>query len=217
MTISSDSHQAPNGVRFEPWIGREYESVVGARWLLLGESHYGEPGTETPEFTKDVVRELVFTKRYSYFTKIAKLVLGQSPGHFLTDEDLHKFWDRVAFYNYVQSLVGTAARIRPTQSMWAAAQAPFLEVLGTLRPTHILVLGWELWRFLPLGSGERVVVLQDGTRYAFREYQLASGKAVAGCVKHPSGRGTRYVEDRKVVEALLDCTGDGGRAARASM
>lgn len=215
--ISSDSDQAPKGVRFDPWIGREYESVVGARWLLLGESHYGRPGTERPGFTKDVIRELVFTKRYSYFTKIAKLVLGLPPGHFLTDDDLHTFWNRVTFYNYVQSLVGTTARIRPTQTMWEAAKSPFLEVLRTVRPTHILVLGWELWRFLPVGSGERVVVLQDGTRYAFREYQLASGTAVAGCVKHPSGRGTRYVEDRRVVEALLDCTGEGGRPAGASM
>lgn len=197
-----------NPTRFDPWIGREYSSASRVRWLVLGESHYGKAGEETPDFTSGVIRSNVFNGRYRFFTMIAKLLLGRQPGTYLTDADLHSLWERIAFYNFVQCFVGDSARIRPRQEMWRAAQAPFLQVLDTLSPTHVLVLGWELWRYLPEGSGERVVDLTDGTRYAFREYAVGSEVCVTGCVKHPSGRGARYADDRRVVETLLSCTGD---------
>lgn len=206
--ILTDNSPNPAATGFEPWVGREYTSETRPRWFVLGESHYGKAGDETPDFTSKVILADVFNGRYRFFTQIAKLLLGSPPGSYLNDADLHALWERIVFYNFVQCFVGGAARIRPSQEMWRAAQDPFLKVLATTAPTHLLVLGWELWRFLPAGSGERVVDLADGTRYAFREYTVGSSVCTAGCVKHPSGRGARYADNRKVVEALLLCTRD---------
>ncbi|HII3096809.1 hypothetical protein [Morganella morganii] len=44
--------------RFLPFIGRQYEdSIYGARVMILGLSHYGDPEDAYPEFTRDVIDE----------------------------------------------------------------------------------------------------------------------------------------------------------------
>lgn len=130
---------------FDPWIGKLYwaEGLFGVRVLVLGESHYGDPGDEYLKFTQEVVREWATEKRLAFFTKAAKLVLGRGAGIWLTDKERTNFWERVAFYNYVQSFL-PAARYRPTQNMWDAAKKPFSQLLEELSPQVILVLGDEL-------------------------------------------------------------------------
>ena len=43
------------GVNFLPWVGQHYGrgSRFGVRLLVLGESHYGTPGEEGPDYTKE--------------------------------------------------------------------------------------------------------------------------------------------------------------------
>jgi hypothetical protein len=146
---------------FDPWIGRHYETegLGGTKLLVLGESQY--PGTEyvhhypsgapTPSCrssTQEIVRDLAIENRNRFFTKVAKLVLGLPAGQWLPSDARADFWERVAFYNYVQWWLG-GARFRPSQQLWAAAQIPFLEVLSELRPQVLLVLGNELANWLP--------------------------------------------------------------------
>ena len=154
---------------FKPWVGNKYwsDGLKGVRVLILGESHYGDEGTHNPDFTKEVVKEWGQEKRNRFFTVVQKLVLGQGAGP-VSDEQRSDFWEHVAFYNFVQSLVGTGPRERPTQEMWAAAKAPFLSTVSELKPQVLVVLGFELADNLPvLPSEVRVCTVQHPSSNGF--------------------------------------------------
>jgi hypothetical protein len=137
---------------FEPWRGNRFdEGWRGKRVLLLGESHYAGGGIKadtgpqpsSKSFTSEVIRKWALGEtRAKYFTYIAEL-LGADLGR------KEEFWNCIAFYNYVQSIVGNAARIRPTKEMWSAGYQPFCDVLDELRPQAMVVLGQALWNRLP--------------------------------------------------------------------
>lgn len=144
---------------FDPWVGANYwsEGLAGVRILVLGESHYGEPGTERLSFTTEIVREWGQEKRHQFFTKTQKLVDVHAPG-WISDEARVEFWERVAFYNFVQVFVGTEPRIRPTKEMWNAARVAFLATLAELKPQVMVVLGLKLASNLPqVPSGIHVI------------------------------------------------------------
>jgi len=115
-------------MNFRPWIGKRYEKreLFGLRTLLLGESHYGEPGEENEDFTIDVVRYWGQKQRLRFFTITAKFLLGKAAGEWLSDEERSDFWEKVVFYNYVQEFVGGGSRIRPTSEMWENSKSSFL-------------------------------------------------------------------------------------------
>ncbi|MDQ1087007.1 hypothetical protein [Siphonobacter sp. SORGH_AS_1065] len=130
-------------VGFLPWVGDKYfESKP--RILILGESHYGQPEDYSNDFTQWVVNEYAVkpANRLRFFTTIANTITGHSG--WMEDEKRSEFWHSVAFYNYIQELVGTGARIRPSDEMWVQAQALFFETLTTLKPEIVIVLGKEL-------------------------------------------------------------------------
>lgn len=159
---------------FEPWVGSLYwaEGLDGVRILIAGESHYGDPGTETGSCTIDVVQEWGREKRLRFFTMTQKLVCGVPERVWLTDEQRAKFWERVSFCNFVQQFPGPAPRYRPTNEMWEAAVQPFIDTVRELKPQVVVALGFELYDRLPL-------------------LQLASGMPVVRC-QHPSSAGFRY-------------------------
>ncbi len=139
-------------VRFQPWIGSKYVAGnrFGKRVLVLGESHYADASEATPDITTRVVRTYgQLQRKIAFFTKVPKILLQMDASTFLTDEDKAEAWEHVAFYNYVQELVGPDPRKPPTSEQWAAAQPPFREVVESLRPQIVLVLGIALGRQLP--------------------------------------------------------------------
>jgi hypothetical protein len=136
---------------FEPWEGSRYrpEGLSGVRVLILGESHYGDIGTEYRSMTVDVVRKRGQEIRDSFFTKTQKLVSGTAPDGWVSDEERYEFWERVTFYNFVQSFPGAGPRCRPTREMWSAAVTPFLATIHELTPQALVVLGKGLRSYLP--------------------------------------------------------------------
>lgn len=131
-------------VRFQPYIGEFYnDSRYGIRLLVLGESHYDDDYSAGSDFTSYVVDQNAFVAGTSFFTKLTKLLKGTDAD--LTEEDRVEAWKHIAFYNYVQEIVGDTARISPTTEMWEAAREPFEEVVNRLKPNVILVLGVNLW------------------------------------------------------------------------
>jgi hypothetical protein len=132
---------------FDPWVGNRYKSegLDGRRVLILGEAHYGKPEEETSVFTRECVESLARGPNPTkFFTIIAKLLLGVPAGTSLSHADRSEFWDRVAFHNYVQSFPCSESRVRPTPAMWQIAAQCLPEVLMTLRPQFVLVLGRAL-------------------------------------------------------------------------
>jgi hypothetical protein len=137
---------------FEPWVGQSYDAdgFFGRRVLILGESHYGTPEQETASFTRECVESLAkAASGHRFFTVVAKLLLGAPPGVSLSRDQRTWFWDRVAFYNYIQAFPSHTSRVRPTGEMWSAAAQCFPALLQRLRPDFMLVLGRELAERIP--------------------------------------------------------------------
>ncbi len=168
---------------FDPWVGAKYwsEGLGGVRVLILGESHYGDPGTESATFTTEVVRGWGQEKRHRFFTVVQKLVLGLRADDWVTDDQRAAFWERVAFYNFVQAFPGPEPRYRPTHEMWSAASAAFLATVTDLKPQIIVVLGFELQGYMP---------------------EVPAGVSVCG-VQHPSSRGFRYEQWQPAIRAAM--------------
>ncbi len=169
---------------FEPWVGALYwkEGFVSLRILILGESHYGEAGTECPSFTREAVEEWGQKRRNRFFTVVQKLISDIPIGVWVSDEERKSFWEHVAFYNFIQSFPGDLPRERPTTEMWTAAQGSFVATVQELQPHLIVVLGFDLARNLPsLPSDVTVCDLQHPSSRGFRctEWQEKVRSAIA--------------------------------------
>jgi len=161
---------------FRPWIGDKYETEGiedGIRLLILGESHYGTPGPNDSTFTRRVVSKYgQEDERHAFFTQTAKLVLGLTGDDYLSDEQQHQFWDRVAFYNYVQEYAGETPEGTVTAEMWKDAEKPFLTVLEQLDPDALLILGKELSKHVPEVDIETCVVTHPSSpRFSYNGEQ----------------------------------------------
>ncbi len=136
---------------FKPWIGQHYtEGVEGKRLLILGESHHGGEGCHYSDFTIETIRKEALGenghRRRAFFTRVLHLIVGGRGG--VPADERIKFWNNVAFYNFIQTALETA-RQRPTYEMWQAAHAPLLHTIEDLKPEMILVLGKALQENLP--------------------------------------------------------------------
>lgn len=168
---------------FNPWVGSKYWSagLGGVRVLILGESHYGDIGTESATFTTEVVKEWAQDKRNRFFTVTQKLVAGMDTNKWVTDEQRAAFWEQVAFYNFVQAFPGPGPRYRPTEAMWVAASPAFLSTIAELKPQVVVVLGIKLQGYLP--------DIPNGIHVCFAQ--------------HPSSRGFQYGQWQPAIQAAI--------------
>ena len=159
---------------FSPYIGTRYatDGIGGKRLLILGEAHYGKAGAEYKTYTSDVIRDMAFKKeRLPIFARIQHLVLGTRG--FLTDTARRDFWERVAFYNFIQVFPGATPKVRPTPTMWSESREPFLQTLAELTPDVLLILGVELKRNLPpIPHGIAACSIQHPSSFGFSYSQL---------------------------------------------
>jgi hypothetical protein len=202
-------------VHFQPWVGSEYERSTH-RLLLVGEGHYldqTELRYDTPTLTQEIIcRVRDGTQVLPFYTRTASTVIGTA--HF-GPEDRSKFWNRVAFYNYVPMVAGSKARERPSAYMWTAAIAPFCSVLTSLQPRCVLVLGQGVWNAIQLGAGWSS---NDGEQKekAIRLWHSPDRNPhFATWIAHPSSFGYSRVKWSARVQALFaaeDATGARHRA-----
>jgi hypothetical protein len=196
-------------VVFKSWRGDDYKLGIGGQQILiLGESHYHdcnedpscreepdgfERSRRHTELTRDVVR---WWKDNPHRSPLSH----QLPKLFNMDKP--QFWASVAFYNYLQAIVGSRARMRPSEDHWASSEnvAALQETLSDLQPDRILVLGKKLWQYLPskvplarppedepgllvsndMGSYDEV------DRKCYWYYTRSDKKALAMPIMHPS-------------------------------
>lgn len=192
-------------VRYLPWVGEAYaEGYYGVRILVIGDSHYGKAPGEEHNFTCDVLRmHLSGEQRISFFTNIARAITG------IPNDDLDQveFWEKVAFYNYVQKSV-EEARSRPTVDQGVSAQAAFEEIINNLQPDRIIMLGNFVWDMTPSSGREGELVCSDATekRMLTWHYPIKSGKIIfTGKMEHPSSGGFSGDAWHPVVKKFLDC------------
>lgn len=175
-------------VKFYPWEGENYfRAPFGKRVLILGESHYEWKGSgpidDHPTLTQDLIEDqLAGRYKIRFWTHIAVAFLNKVP----TLAEKREFWHSVAFYNYVQQSAGAGARVRPAANMWRDSEIAFNEVLETLKPEALLVLGYDLWKHLPrpLTQDESLPTLAGSI--LTRAYSYNGGACRAFSVRHPS-------------------------------
>jgi hypothetical protein len=193
---------------FKPWVGDKYKrgGLFHKRVLILGESHYNRDG---PALTAGITRQCIRgqingdgTMAQKFWTNITMTFLDHKP---TTSEERHAFWHSVAYYNYVQVCVGFRPRVRPSPSMWRQSEPAFLEVLSTLRPQFILVLGCDLWNRLPPGLDGSAPVKRGAKWKKTRRYPIGdnTGTALAYGIKHPSAIGYNGRHEHPLVMKVL--------------
>ena len=188
--------------QFDPWVGDNYWRGFegGPRLLILGESHYDD---DVPDksLTQQLTREYAEGEwRHRFWTMTMQVVAGRDK----TEIDRMRFWQSVAFYNFIQEFVGSRPRTRPSSEAWLSGGQPFEAVLEALRPQALLVLGVALWDNLP-NSGREGPMLRVGELW--RESYLytlpESSEVLATSINHPSS-GIRWETWHPFVAALLE-------------
>lgn len=138
-------------MRLLPWQGPGFGAPnsydLPPRLLLVGHSHYGG-GNTYKGFTREVVKDCYIEHgNLPFFTKMAKVVLG-SDWPQCTREHRASFYNTVAFYNFIQHVLGEKGE-RPTNEMWKYGRRAFLQCLDQVQPSHIVVFGFGVWDELP--------------------------------------------------------------------
>ena len=208
----------PDGLFFEPWIGAEYGKAKNPwpRLLILGDSHYGKEEWQVPDFTRRVVLEQALGKdeqgrpwrgkRSKLFVELATLLLGASRAGDVGEEARERVWNRIAFSNYVQEIVGPEHDSVPTDAMWDTGRRSFGPILDFVGPEAVIVCGWRVWKNLPPCQTE-VLHGTEGDPKAWRErtYARPDGGSVRMVrIDHPSSPGWTYERWRPRIEHLLN-------------
>lgn len=172
-------------IAVHPWVGEKYENPVNLlhKTLVIGESNYTEPGKFNTVLVKNCVlndlstdlteRDTTGFCRFS--TKLRRTIFGR-------DETIgpNNFWQDVAYYNFVQKLVGDKPRVRPTQKMWEESVPLFEEVVSKLEPSKVFVLGKANWQNL-------LAHIKHETVDPFTaRLEVDSKSFAAGYINHPS-------------------------------
>ena len=180
-----------------PWIGKDYgKGIKGKRVMALGESHYcADPVEFTENITRDVIRDLFDPESWheAYKNTYAKFINALA-GEQLDTDGKREWWNRIVFYNYVQTPM-TGARVSPTAEDFKNSEDAFFEVLEQQRPTHIIVWGKRLYENMPdCGKELPAVNMNDGSEVRRWEYLLRDGSPVKLLeIRHPStGFSTDY-------------------------
>jgi hypothetical protein len=186
-------------VKVHPWIGKFYESPVNLRHktLVLGESNFTSPEKFKSDLVINCVEDDVSadpsdTSGFCRFsTKIRRTIFG-------VEESIGPvgFWQDVAFYNFVQFLVGDESRIRPTQEMWNESIPAFTEIISVLQPSRILVLGQANWKNL-VHHVENTPIDTFSSKL-----KVGTTEPIAGYINHPSSS-LSYATWRPIASRLL--------------
>jgi len=105
--------------------------------LILGESRYGHE-----ELIAESIKGWIKGHRDYLFSRVFNICSGLHTSS-ASVGDRSRFWESVAFQNFVFWSVGEQRNHRPTQAMYETAK-PFLgEVLDLLKPSGVWILGRE--------------------------------------------------------------------------
>ncbi len=163
----------------QTWIGEHYGQT---RLLLQGESTYSWMENEdiihpSPRHSIELVEEVI--KEFPSNPFMTKLTRALASKEAPNEDERAQSWSEAAFTNYVQTTVGIGSRIRPTSEMWLDAANSFPNLLESLKPRNIIVLGKDMWRNMPQTS----IWLTDDVQ----GYRLSNNEiTMCWAVNHPS-------------------------------
>ena len=117
------------------WIGRSFGNTG---ILILGESTYGEDDDLTAYIEKWINRML--PERDHTFSRIFKACTGLGTGT-ASVTDRKKFWDNVAYCNFVPGTVGLTNKDKATGRHFKDAAFELRDVIRQLKPKGVWILG----------------------------------------------------------------------------
>lgn len=187
-----------DNVRFHPRIGGNYtQGIYGKKVLVLGESIYCCVKCNTPEVCKNQIKDIVKKQldgeeKNPFYTLIPKLYIGDINKPFQIEEKI-EFWNKVSFYEFIQTSVGIADRVRPTLEMWNDAVNPFFEILDILEPQVVLITGKELSNYVVRLFEERKKVFDSEKSFLIHNEVLYKNRNIdLVCIYHPSSGRLSY-------------------------
>ena len=194
-------------IKYMPWVGKNYSAgYKGKKILVLGESHYDEPGIINKGLTRWVIHDIAYEPGgQSYratFTCFERAMVGRP----MTQKEREEFWESVMFYNYLQ-FPTVGPRSNPKPEHWGASEDAFLELLETYMPDLIIVWGVRLFNALPpLGGKDGVIELGNGDTVDYWVYPIKGKEIPALKIHHPSaptGRNWEYWN--MVIDKFVNC------------
>lgn len=154
-------------IRFKPFVGKNYHSE-NFKILVLGESHYLNEEEFKKYLNKEEIIEQITNKVFKHFLNYKEkkgsferwMNTFSKFGNILSDKKLSNsetidFWNRMAFYNYVQYPT-KGARISPSLENFERSIKPFEDVIDSLKPDLIFIWGKRLWNNLPKENYEQI-------------------------------------------------------------
>lgn len=176
-----------NGLHFQPWVGKEYDSKE--KILLLGESHYmdEEPDEDDDfsrgyeEFTRQVIGENYLAgkeMRTPFFRKI---------GLMFNHDNEFKIWNEVAFSNLIQ--IGLwKAKSQPSPKELATIAPAFNLLLDHLKPNKVIVLSRRMWNYwIPEDNGQNITKIEENGKWStIWKFNYQGGSCLAMSTIHPS-------------------------------
>ena len=189
-------------VLFTPYIGEKYQQgYQGKKVLVLGESHYSadenrNASLDDPTFTNYIVQEYINYQKgerghsnwMKTFTRFVKAFYNRN----LSANEIVNFWERVAFYNYVQEPMATP-RQSPTTEQFTKSEKAFWEVLEVCQPDIIVVWSHRLWVKMPY-TGEyqskENTLINKGKGFYY--YKVRNKEIATMYIPHPSAQNFQY-------------------------
>lgn len=119
----------------EVWVGQDYEASE-KRILILGESWYAQLESLSeyiPKWAAKKIRDNTFSRIFNassgFHTSKAK------------EQEILRFWNSIAFYNFVVGTVGESRKHRPTKVQYEISRTSLQSVLEVLKPKGVWILG----------------------------------------------------------------------------
>ncbi len=197
MSAASSRVPALTGISFSPWIGRDFGvgGVFGTlRVLVVGESHYewcklclDQKIPRDADLTVYCIAERLVQMGTRGLSRHWGVIENAFLGAEATLIERRQFWHSIAYYNFLQMIVGDGPRVPVKPSLWSDACVPFLAVVEALRPNLIAVAGRRVWHQLPPEYSVLPTLHAAGKALDRRSYHLCSGRDVLTVsIPHPS-------------------------------
>lgn len=167
-TEKRDQYLLKEGVKFLPWIGKDYE--YGLAYDENGKLVLGEEGS--PEQKVLVLNQFINTDEENnddlslFAREVVKALLQEGPNfgwkrsynrfyNAMTDGNdevsQDALWNHLAYYTYVQKPV-IWPNNAPADEDYINSEKPFIKVLKELRPSKVIVWGTNLFNHLMDGD-----------------------------------------------------------------
>ena len=193
-------------VFFDPWVGSCYDSGInGKKIMIMGHVHVcggctecgiiKDKDEECASLTKKSIGDYLkwretgedptpwyrgWLKTYFNF---AKAFFGYEPNF---KQEKCELWDKVLFYNYVQSAVSEWYQ-KPSSKDYINSQVPFMEVINEYDPDIIIVWGADAFNNAPFGGKDEEPITFENIKAKRYIYTLNSGKQCSMIkIHHPS-------------------------------